>query len=180
MLPIIVSVTSVRVKVLISFNLVVKITSFQSLFEVFRTTCIHDASLVICVGLPPRRRPRRAGSHVYDSPDGQHILGVSQIIFEQLSLGDTLASLLRCPSAGAYLLILTFCMVLFRALSRSQQSLPFSRVTVPKTILRCWVRGTWGAQSVKHPTLGFNSGQDHMGWQIEPYLSGSILSGASA
>ena len=33
-----------------------------------------------------------------------------------------------------------------------------------------WKRGTWVAQLVKCPTLGFGSGHDLKVWELEPYI----------
>ena len=34
---------------------------------------------------------------------------------------------------------------------------------------KAWIRGAWGAQSVKHPTLDFGSGHDLRVREIEPH-----------
>ena len=39
-------------------------------------------------------------------------------------------------------------------------------------------RGTWVAQSVKCPTLGFGSGHDPMGGEIEPHVGLCAQQGA--
>ena len=49
---------------------------------------------------------------------------------------------------------------------------------LPESYIKIWIRSTWVAQSVKHPTLDLGSGHDLTVYEIKP-TSGSTLTAQS-
>lgn len=116
------------------------------------TSLMHHASLMLCRSLHTCRMLGKQDVSVWDGPDWQWVLSLSQS--EQLSMGDAMALVLRCRSAGTHFLILVPSVVHFMALLRSQQSLPFVGSWFPKQIKKCQVISStlcWMERAQEHP-----------------------------